>query len=120
MVLFYISFSLSLLALTVGFRASKLEHYPFFSVLDCGLSSLKKMRKQSFKTIKLFIKFILLFQLYSNIDFEAEATQNPITKSRDESDGACLNDRTPENKMVDSDLDRPKRPARLLPLRMIL
>ncbi len=80
----------------------------------------KKIRKQRFKTMKLFIKFVLLFQIYSNFKFEAEASQNPIPKNCDECDGAGLNNQIPD-KMVDSVLYRPKRPARLLiTLRMIL
>jgi len=74
------------------------------------------MRKQRFKTIKLFLKLIILFQIYSYHTFLAEATQNSIPKSCDE--GEVGGER--EMKKDDSVLDRPKKPARLLPLRMIL
>ena len=75
------------------------------------------MGKQRFKMIKLFLKLLLLFQIYSHHTFPAEATQNPIPKSCDATSG--LNDRISENETADSNLDRPKRPARLLPLRII-
>jgi len=78
------------------------------------------MGKQRFKTIKLFLKLMLLFQIYSHHQFEAEATQNPTPKSSDEYNKTGLNNLISENKTLNSVLDRPKRPARLLPLRMIL
>ena len=34
------------------------------------------MRKKSFKTIRLFLKLLLLFQIYSYHCFKAEATEN--------------------------------------------
>jgi len=79
------------------------------------------MGKQRFKTIKLFLKLMLLFQIYSHHKFEAEATQNPILKNCDECDGtAGLNNPISDNETLNSVLNRPKRPARLLPLKMIL
>ncbi len=79
------------------------------------------MGKRRFKTIKLFLKLFLLFKIYSHHNFGAEATQNSFLKSCDECDGtAGLNDPLPEKETLNSDLDRPKRPARLLPLRMLL
>jgi len=79
------------------------------------------MGKRRFKTIKLLFKLILLVPIYSHHKFEVEAAQNPILKSCDECDGTSgLNNQISENKAVDNVLDRPKRPARLLPLRMIL
>ena len=79
------------------------------------------MGKRRFKIIKLFLKLLLLLQIYSHHKFEAEATQNPIPKNCDECDGKGLkNDPLSENETLNSILDRPKRPARLLPLRMIL
>jgi len=78
------------------------------------------MGKRRFKTIKLLFKLILLFQIYSHHKFEVEAAQNSISKSCDECDGASgLNNPISENKAVDNVLDRPKRPARLIPLKML-
>ncbi len=74
------------------------------------------MRKQRFKTIKLFLKLILLFQIYSHNTFPAEATQYSILKGCHENDAGAGTDMKGE----DSVLERPKKPARLLPLRMIL
>jgi len=79
------------------------------------------MGKQRFKTIKLVLKLFLLFQIYSHQKFEADATQNPILQSCDGSDEtAGLNNPIYEKKTPNSVLDRPKRPARLIPLRIIL
>ena len=79
------------------------------------------MGKRRFKTIKLLLKLILLFQIYSHHKFEVEAVHNFVPKSCDECDGTSgLNNQIFENKAMDSVLDRPKRPARLLPLRMFL
>ncbi len=74
------------------------------------------MGKQHFKPIKLLLKLMLLFQIYLHHTFTAEATHNPIPKGCDECDPTSgLNDPIPENQT--SVFDRPKRPARLLPLR---
>ncbi len=79
------------------------------------------MGKQRFKTIKLFLKLILLFQFYSHHKFEAEATQSPVSKSCDECDEtAGLNNPISEKKTENGVLDRPKRPARLIPMRIIM
>jgi len=79
------------------------------------------MGKGRFKTIKLLLKLILLFQIYSHHKFEVEADINSIPKSCDECDGSSgLINQISEKKAVDNVLDRPKRPARLLPLSMIL
>ena len=78
------------------------------------------MGKRRFKTIKLLFKLILLVQIYSHHKFEVEAAQNSIPKTCDECDGSLdLNNQISENKAVGSVLDRPKRPARLLPLRIL-
>ncbi len=76
------------------------------------------MRKQRFKTLNLFLKLMLLFQIYSHHQFEAEATEN--AKNCDECEGTGLNNPISKNETLNSVFDRPKRPARLLPLRMIL
>ena len=80
------------------------------------------MGKRRFKTIKLLLKLMLLFQIYSHLKFEVEADQNSIPKSCDECEGVeGLNNPIFEGKAdEDAVLDRSKRPARLLPLRMIL
>jgi len=79
------------------------------------------MGKGRFKTIKLLLKLILIFQIYSYHKFEVEATKNYIPKSCDKCDGSAgLNKQISEKKAVDNVLDRSKRPARLLPLRMLL
>jgi len=49
-----------------------LEIYTPCVRVNVSSSSLKKMGKQRFKTIKLFLKLILLFQIYSHNKFEAE------------------------------------------------
>jgi len=79
------------------------------------------MGKRRFKTIKLLFKLILLVQIYSYHKFEVEAAQSSIQKSCSKCDGSSgLNNQISENKAIEYDIDRPKRPARLLPLRMIL
>ena len=79
------------------------------------------MGKGRFKTIKLLLKLMLLFQIYSHHKFEVEATQNSVHNSSEECDGTeGLNNQIFEHKAMNSVLDLPKRPARLLPLRMFL
>jgi len=78
------------------------------------------MGKKNFKTLKLFLKVMLLFQIYSHHKFEVEATQNPIPKSCDECNVRGLNKTISKNETVNGVFHRPKRPVRLLPLRMIL
>ena len=72
------------------------------------------MRKQGFKTTRLFLKLMLLFQIYSHHCFKAEATENKCPRSFNESKAS-------EEPDTGLSLDeRPKRPARLLPLKIIL
>jgi len=79
-----------------------------------------KMGERRFKTIKLLFKLMLFVQIYSHHKLEVEAAQNSIPKSCDECDGTSgLNNQISENKAVVTVLDRPKRPVRLLPFRMI-
>jgi len=80
----------------------------------------KKMGKQRFKTIKLILKLMLLFKIYSLHKFEADATQIAIPKSCDGCNETGLNSPISEKKTLNSVLDRSKRPARLIPLRIIL
>lgn len=86
------------------------------------------MGNHSFKSVRLFLKLILLFQIYSHHKFEAEATQTQafilksfegIYKSGDGA-GKRWNDQISEKQMEDVELETQKRPARLLPLKMFL
>ena len=83
------------------------------------------MRKLRFKNIRLFLKLTLILNIYFHYKFTAvEAIENnnfreDFGKSQ-VCDGAVLNDQISKNETGDSVLERPKRPARLLPLRMIL
>ena len=81
------------------------------------------MRKTSFKTISLFLKLILLFQIYSHHCFKAGATENNYPESYDEGkvgEETGLNDQISDKDTSLNVIERPRRPARLLPLRMIL
>ena len=82
------------------------------------------MRKLRFKNIRLFLKIMLLFKIYSHHKFTVEAIENNnflqgFGKCK-VGEGAVLNDQIPKNETDDGVLERSKRPARLLPLRMIL
>ncbi len=82
------------------------------------------MRKQRFKNIRLFLKLIMLFKIYSHHKFTVEAIENNnflqgFGKCK-VGEGAVLNDEISTNVTGESVLERSKRPARLLPLRMIL
>ena len=80
------------------------------------------MKKQRFKNIRLFLKLMLFFKIYSHHKFTAEAIENNLGGfgKCQVGDGTDLNDQISINETSDSVLERPKRPARLLPLRMIL
>ena len=72
------------------------------------------MGKHRFKTIRLFLKLILIFQIYSHHCFKAEATENKCPRSFNESKAS-------EEPDTGLSLDeRPKRPARLLPLKFFM
>ena len=80
------------------------------------------MGKRHFKSIRLFLKFILLFLIYLHHKF-AEASENDFPESIAKCEvrvGTGFNDQRTKNETDDSALERPIRPARLLPLRMIL
>jgi len=64
------------------------------------------MGKQRFKTLKLFFKLVLLFQIYSQHHHKFAVEANLIS----------LNNRSSEKEARHHLLDRPKRPFRLLPL----
>jgi len=72
------------------------------------------MRKQRFKTIRLFLKLILLLQIYSLHKFTTEASENHFPESFDKFEFEV------KKEIDESVLERPQRPARLLPLSMIL
>ena len=67
---------------------------------------------------------MLLFQIYSHHKFTfAEATENNFSENFDKckvGDETGSNDQISETETEESVLERPKRPARLLPLKMIL
>ena len=81
------------------------------------------MRKKHFKTIRLLLKLMLLLQIYSYHKFAvAEATGNKFPENFDQSkveDQTGSNDQIPETETEENVLERPKRPARLLPLKII-
>ena len=81
------------------------------------------MRKRDFKTIRLFLKLIILFQIYSYHRFTADAFGNDLAENLDEckiGTGTGFKDQIPKKETDENVLERPKRPARLLPLKMIL
>ena len=79
------------------------------------------MGKQRFKkTIKLLLKLMLLLQIYCHLTtFTAEATQITVPKSCAECDEKGLTNRISKNEALDSVFDRPKRPVRLLPSKIL-
>ncbi len=84
---------------------------------------MKKTEKQRFKTIRLFLRLILFSQIYSLHCLKDEVTENNLTESfvKDK-----VGEETALNYQIsskDTELnvgERPERPARLQPLRMIL
>ncbi len=66
---------------------------------------------------------MVLFQIYSYHKFTAVAFGNDIAENLDEckmSTGTGFKDQIPKKGIDENVLERPKRPARLLPLKMIL
>ena len=62
---------------------------------------------------------MILFQIYSyNNKFISEAVENHFSKSSDKNES--YPDQIAKNKTDENVIERPKRPARLLPLKMIL
>ena len=81
-------------------------------------------RQRFLKTIRLLIKLMLLFQIYFYHCFKAKATENNFPESFDKDK---MNEETGLNAQIcDNDIglshvgERPKRPARLIPLKMLL
>ena len=81
------------------------------------------MRKRGFKTIRLFLKLILLFQIYSHHCFKAEETENICPESFDKvklGEETVLNDQISDKDTGLSVVaERPKRPTRLIPLKIL-
>lgn len=83
---------------------------------------LKKMRKQRFKTIRLFLKLILFFQTYSHHCLRAAATENQFPESFNKGkvgEETRLNDQISGEDTRSSVVERPIRPVRLLPMKII-
>ena len=82
------------------------------------------MGKQRFKIIRLFLRLMLFFQIYSHHCFKAEATENHFPESFDEShvgEETFLNDQISDTDAGSSVVaERQKRPVRLLPLKILL
>ena len=81
------------------------------------------MRKQRFKTAKLFLKLLLLFQIYSHHCFKAETTERSFSESVDKvkvGEETVLNDQISYKETgLSVSHERLKRPARLLPLKIL-
>jgi len=80
------------------------------------------MGKQRFKTISLFLKLMLLFQIYSHHCFKAKATENNVTKSSEEGkvgEETCFDDQLSDKDIGLNAAERIKRPARLIPLKIL-
>ena len=81
------------------------------------------MGKRRFKIISFFLRLMLLSQIYSHQCFKAEATENRFTEILDEckhgEEADLINDKIPDKDPRLSVVERPKRPARLLPLKII-
>ena len=71
-----------------------------------------------FKSFRLFLKLLLFLQIYSHLKFKAEARENSFIL-KDNDGGTGLKDEI-FNEMEGKLFERQKRPARLLPLKMIL
>ena len=81
------------------------------------------MSEQRFNTISLFLNLILLVQIFSHCCFKAEATETNVSESFDKTkvgNKTGLNDHISDKDAGLIVIERPKRPARLLPLKMIL
>ena len=118
----HISFASIFNAKPVEFHVTNLQH-SIFSVSTSFSFPQKKMRKQRFKIFKLFLRLFLLFQIYSLHCLKAESTENSFTESFDKckyGEETGVNDHIYDKDTESSVVERPKRPARLLPLRMLL
>lgn len=81
------------------------------------------MGKTRFKCIRLFLKLLLFFQIYSHHQLKAEANETSFNlKSSDGNKasvggGTVSNEKSYEKEIEDDVLERQKRPARLLPFK---
>lgn len=83
----------------------------------------KKMRKHRFKTIRLFLKLMLLFKIYFYHCSKAEASENYFPVSLNEGnfgEKSDFNHQIPHKDTGFSVAEQSKRPARLLPWKKIL
>jgi len=80
------------------------------------------MEKQRFKNIRLFLKLMLLYKIYSLHTFTAaEASETLFSVSFEVHAATAMKEQITKTETdEESILERQKRPARLLPLRMIL
>ena len=82
--------------------------------------------KTRFKNVRLFLKLLLFCQIYAHHKFEADAKENPFIFESfdgikaDNVGGIGSNDQISETEIEDDVMEREKRLARLLPLKMIL
>ena len=75
------------------------------------------MRELRFNTISLFLKLMLLVQIYSHrCYFKAEATEINVSEGFDKTK---VGNKTGLNDHISDAAKRPERPARLLPLKII-
>ncbi len=81
------------------------------------------MRKRGFKTIRLFLKLILLFQIYSHHCFKAEETENiypeNFYKVKIEEETVLDGQISDKDTGLSVVAERPNRPARLMPLKLL-
>lgn len=110
----------------VGSSISRTNWEYLNCVVNFLFKFLETMGKTRFKYIRLFLKLLLFFQIYSHQQFEAEANETPFNpKSFDGSKanddvGTESNDKSCEKEIVDDVLEIQKRPARLLPFNFFL
>lgn len=84
------------------------------------------MRETRFKSLRLFLKLLLFFQIYSHHKFGAEAKENSIILKKinaikvHDGGGIGSNGKIFKKEIEEDFSEREKRPARLLPFNIIL
>ena len=81
------------------------------------------MGKHWFKTIRLFLKLMLILKIYSHHCFKAKASENYVSITLNEGkvgEEPDFNHQIPQKDTRLSVVEQAKRPARLLPWRKIL
>lgn len=82
------------------------------------------MRKHPFKTIRLFLKITLLFQIYCDHCFRTEAVDNNFSKSFNEGkvgkEPNLIDQSSDKETGLTAAVEKQKRPVRLLPLKIFL